>query len=306
MINLSTFSCSISSLTLGTCLPGVYTLQYSVKGLTSGLNSLALLQVYVEIRTSYLLSFSFKPQGVDLTDQATVQNLTSGLSSNSTSSTQLALQMAPLFGINVSSMRHVSVNGTSVDALALSNSTLIYAIQINMTVITACLTPPLMLPAPIKEALDAQNASRAMPRRRGLSAIASRSRPLSLRLDAAISRYDLALDSSFHSLGLLFDSLDMLQRPEALGGSRRSLLASQPCLGASNLTVPNMTSSDLISASLPVFLCSSSFVSVESVTQAYLVGVLADTMASLMSLQATMQSMQDVVSLSISLFLCLC
>ena len=260
--------------------------------MTSSLSSSALLQIYVEIRTSYLLSFVFKPQGVNLTDPAEVQSFASGLLSNSTSSSLLAKSTAPLFGINASSVRQVVVNWTSVDSLSFPNGTLIYVVRINMTVVAGSI-PLVSLPAPLQAALDAKNSSMVLSRRR-LQSI-SESRPLSLQLDSPFLQYEIAHKRTLHSLGLMFDSLHALSSSED-HLSRRFLLSSQPCLGTSNLTVPNASSSDVLSASLPTPSCSSSFVSVDSVTQAYLLGSFADTTASLVNLQVLSQSMQDIVS----------
>ena len=259
--------------------------------MTSSLSSSALLQIYVEIRTSYLLSFVFKPQGVNLTDPAEVQSFASGLLSNSTSSSLLAKSTAPLFGINASSVRQVVVNWTSVDSLSFPNGTLIYVVRINMTVVAGSI-PLVSLPAPLQAALDAKKTSIALSRRR-LQSI-SESRPLSLHLDSAFLQY-LAHKRTLHSLGLMFDSLHALSSSEDQL-SRRSLTASQPCLGTYNLTVPNASFSDVLSASPPTPSCSSSFVSVDLVTQAYLLGAFADTAASLVNLQVLSQSMQDIVS----------
>ena len=286
-------------MTLGTCLPGRYTLEYSVKGLTSGLSSSALIQIYVEIKTSYLLSFTFKPQGVNLTDPTAVQSFATGLPNNSTSSSLLAKTTAPLFGINSSSIRQVSVNWTSMDILSLPNGTLIYVVCINMTVVAGSI-PPVTLPVPLQAALDAK-ASGIIPSRRLLQGVTpSRSTQPSPHLDLSLMRHDQTHDRALESLSIMFESLEALRDQETLS-RRRSLLSSEPCLGATHPTVPNTSSySDIISASLPTLSCSSSVVSVDSLTQAYLLGAFSDTTASLVSLQGLFQSMQDVVRPSIS------
>ena len=292
------YSCSVSSMTVGTCLPGRYTLRYSVQGPTTGLTSSAFLQIYIEIRTSYSLSFQFKPNGLDLANLSAVRAFASDLATNSTLSTSLAVSTAPLFGINATSVRQVGVNSTNPVPHTLPNGTLVYIISINMTV-TAGETPIVALPAALQDALAAQNASKSGSSRRRLVSLlegptSSRSRLRTDRaLAAALSHYELAQDQARESLGLTFESLGALKAPME---ARRSLLSSQSCLGTSNLTVPNASSSNVVSASLPTPSCTSSYVSVDSVTQAYLVGAFADTSSSLVTLQGLFQSMQDMVS----------
>lgn len=60
--------CMPFQLTLGTCLPGQYTLEYSVTSASSGLSSTAFLLVCVEIYTVTNFSYTFMPSNIRLVD----------------------------------------------------------------------------------------------------------------------------------------------------------------------------------------------------------------------------------------------
>ena len=73
-------TCTVSSITLGTCLPGQHVLQYEVSSSTFGLLTRAYLIVFIEERASVNFSFSFIPP--DSQSPASASLLSSQLTRN--------------------------------------------------------------------------------------------------------------------------------------------------------------------------------------------------------------------------------
>ena len=119
-------------LTLGTCLPGFYSLKYSVKN-SAGLSASDFLFIYVEQYSVNVFSYSFSPPNA--TDLNLVSQLASNLLVSSSMATSLAVQQLPAFGVESSSIRSVEANSTSIQAGPMVNGQTSYAVNIQLTVV---------------------------------------------------------------------------------------------------------------------------------------------------------------------------
>jgi hypothetical protein len=119
-------------LTLGTCLPGFYSLKYSVKN-SAGLSASDFLFIFVEQYSVNVFSYSFSPPNA--TDLNLVSQLASNLLVSSSMATSLAVQQLPAFGVDSSSIRSVEVNSTSIQAGPMVNGQTSYAVNIQLTVV---------------------------------------------------------------------------------------------------------------------------------------------------------------------------
>ena len=135
-------SCSASALTLGTCLPGKYTLRYSVYN-AAGLRSLAYLHLLVEQLSLNRFSYAFTPS--NSSDLADVTQRVGELRANASLAAALAAQQLPAFGVDASSIRSVTVDSVSVIPGPDNNGTATYLISIDLTAVLVR-GPAAMLP----------------------------------------------------------------------------------------------------------------------------------------------------------------
>ena len=129
-------SASMSQMTKGQCLPGQYLIRYSVTN-SVGLTTSAFLNVIVQELTSYILNYSFVLSSNSDNLSYVTSYANDLLTFNSTSASSLVAQDLPSFGIDVTTLRSLSVNKTSVESLTdIGNGTMIYPILIQLTVVT--------------------------------------------------------------------------------------------------------------------------------------------------------------------------
>ncbi|KAG1675982.1 hypothetical protein FOA52_014226 [Chlamydomonas sp. UWO 241] len=125
--------CSAPALSLGTCLPGVYVLQYSVPGASQP----AHLSVVVEQLAATKFAYTFEsPDGSSL---SAATDFATQLSSNATLLLATAIEHMPLFGVGASSVRGVVMNSSSIVARVAGAST-VYDISVVLTVTTGSST----------------------------------------------------------------------------------------------------------------------------------------------------------------------
>jgi hypothetical protein len=129
-------SASMSQMTKGQCLPGQYIIQYSVTN-SLGLTASVFLAIFVEELTSYTLSYSFILSN-NIGNLSYVTSYANDLlTPNSTFALSLAAQDLPSFGIDVTTLRSLTVNQTRVEPLTdIGNGTMAYPISIKITVVT--------------------------------------------------------------------------------------------------------------------------------------------------------------------------
>ena len=164
--------CTASTLTLGTCLPGQYTLQYTVTN-AAGESTFSFLLVLVEMRISAGYSYVFIPEdrcGLSILsislftciaapiyvlfhpafpllpciltnahalrswNETSVTRLSELLRSDASVAVSLVARQLPEFGVNAASIRSVTVNSTSIVPIATDNGTA-YHISIQLTVV---------------------------------------------------------------------------------------------------------------------------------------------------------------------------
>ena len=135
-------SCPASALTLGTCLPGKYTLRYTVYN-AAGLQSSAYLHLLVEQLSLNRFSYAFTPS--NSSDLAAVTQLAGELRVNASLASVLAAQQLPAFGVDASSIRSVTVDSVSVIPGPDNNGTATYLISIDLTAVLVR-GPAAMLP----------------------------------------------------------------------------------------------------------------------------------------------------------------
>ena len=119
-------------LTLGTCLPGFYSLKFSVKN-SAGLSASDFLLIFVERYSINIFTYSFSPPNA--TDFTRVTQLSSDLLINSSMVTSLAVQQLPAFGVDSASIRSVEAANTSVHAGAIVNGQISYTVNIQLAVV---------------------------------------------------------------------------------------------------------------------------------------------------------------------------
>ncbi|GAX77705.1 hypothetical protein CEUSTIGMA_g5148.t1 [Chlamydomonas eustigma] len=139
----TTASCSLAGMMAGTCLPGLYYMQYSLPSS----NLLAYLNVYVETLTSLSLNYSFVSNtGTDpVATEAFIQSLYGKQGQNVL--TTLAQDQLPQFGADPTMLRSVSFEGAYMTSTGnpssknSSNSTLVYIIHIAYTALLGSSAP---------------------------------------------------------------------------------------------------------------------------------------------------------------------
>ncbi|KAG1675992.1 hypothetical protein FOA52_014236 [Chlamydomonas sp. UWO 241] len=130
--------CSAAALSLGTCLPGVYALQYSVPGASQP----AHLSVVVEQLAVTEFNYTFAPP--DGSSLSAAANFVTQLSSNATLLLATVMEHMPSFGISASTVRGAVLNNNAVVARDTGAGT-VYDISVVLTVTTGSSTP---LPLP--------------------------------------------------------------------------------------------------------------------------------------------------------------
>ncbi len=125
--NIVTLRCTSASFTLGTCLPGIYTLRYDGPG---GLQ--AFLTVYVERLNFSFFDYTFV--GSNSSNLSATTAFVASLKGNSTLLLQLAIDQLPLFGVDPSSIRAAVLYNASVVPSNTSNGTDVFLIRVQYNV----------------------------------------------------------------------------------------------------------------------------------------------------------------------------
>ena len=86
--------CDSTALTLGNCLPGSYTVSYSVTD-AQGITATAFLLVLVETRSTSFFNYTFAPSGVNASSQDEVATFADGLISNYSSAASTITPQLP-------------------------------------------------------------------------------------------------------------------------------------------------------------------------------------------------------------------
>ncbi|KAG1656783.1 hypothetical protein FOA52_007831 [Chlamydomonas sp. UWO 241] len=206
--------CSAATLSLGTCLPGVYVLQYSVLGASQP----AHLSIVVEqlAATEFFLS-TFKSSDGSSLSAATTFSMQ--LLSNATLLLATAMEHMPLFGISASAVRGVALNSIKGVARDTDAGTVVYDIFVELTLTTASTATMAVTIVPLVDTFDLYDAAAKAAYTQMYNDVSWASRNVSAQLEVVddLLSHTLVAQAAFNSElsvtgALMASTLTLLQQ----------------------------------------------------------------------------------------------